>query len=82
MLAVGVFHTGITYCWYFEAVRQLEGRQIALMSFLDPLVAVLLSALTLTEALSPLQMLGGLMVVLFTYLSERGQSRQPEPEPS
>lgn len=82
MLTVGIFHTGITYCWYFEAVRHLKGRQIALMSFLDPLVAVLLSALALKEALSPLQMLGGLMVILFTYLSERGQNAQPDTEPA
>lgn len=71
MLTVGIFHTGITYCWYFTAIQQVPGREIALMSFLDPLVAVLLSAVVLRESLSPLQGLGGLMILLFTWLSER-----------
>lgn len=70
MLTLGIFHTGITYLWYFSAVGSLKGREIALLSFLDPLVAVLLSALVLREPFGPLQALGGLMILLFTYLSE------------
>lgn len=78
MLVLGLFHTGLTYSWYFSAIGALKGREIALLSFLDPLVAVLLSALVLREPLSPLQALGGLMILLFSYLSERA-GRQAAP---
>lgn len=71
MLTVGFFHTGLTYCVYFSAVRSMPGREIAILSFIDPLVAVLLSAVFLREPFTPLQMLGGALILGFTYLSER-----------
>lgn len=75
LITVGVFHTGVTYCVYFSAVRRLRGREVAILSFIDPLVAVLLSAVFLKEPFTPLQMLGGAMILGFTFVSDRRGKR-------
>jgi len=42
LLAVGLIHTGAAYCLYFSALRTLPGQETAILSYIDPLVAVLL----------------------------------------
>lgn len=43
LLVVGVVHTGITYCMYFAALSGLRGQQAAILSYIDPMVAILVS---------------------------------------
>lgn len=71
LLVVGLFHTGVTYCLYFSALKELPGQTAAILSYIDPLVAVLVSVLLLGEAITPLQMIGGLMILGFTMWNER-----------
>ncbi|NLC33234.1 MAG: EamA family transporter [Clostridiales bacterium] len=71
LLILGAIHTGLIYCLYFGAIQRLQGREIAILSYIDPLVAVLLSALILREPFTILQMLGGAMILGFTFISER-----------
>ena len=78
LLAVGAIHTGLAYCLYFSVIQNMKGREIAILSYIDPVVAVLLSALFLKEPLAPVQMLGGAMILLFTFLSERGSLKGAE----
>ena len=70
LLAVGLYHSGFCYCLYFSALPRLSGQETAILSYLDPLVAVTLSALVLREHMTPLQMLGGALVLGFTLLGE------------
>ena len=49
LLIVGFFHTGVTYCLYFSALRELPGQEVALLSYMDPLVAVIVSVTVLGE---------------------------------
>lgn len=70
LLIVGVVHTGITYFLYFSSLRELPGQQIAILSYIDPLVAVIVSVVLLGEALTPMQFLGGALVLGFTLWSE------------
>ena len=71
LVVLGLFHTGLTYCIYFSAARKLPGREIAIFSYMDPLVAVLTSALFLRETFTLVQALGGTLILAFTYLSGR-----------
>lgn len=71
LLIVGIVHTGLTYCLYFIGISGLKGHQIALLSFIDPVVAVLCSLIFLREPLGPLQALGGALILIFTWLSDR-----------
>ncbi len=70
LLVVGLVHTGITYCLYFSSLKELPGQKAAILSYIDPLVAVLISVLLLRESLSPMQMVGGLLILGFTLWNE------------
>ena len=67
---VGLLHTGITYCMYFTSLKELKGQQVAILSYLDPLVAVLVSVLVLHEKMNFMQLLGGILILGFTFLNE------------
>lgn len=70
LLILGLFHTGFAYCLYFSALKNLPGQKAALLSYIDPLVAILISVVILREAMTPLQALGGAMVLGFTLWNE------------
>lgn len=69
LLIVGIVHTGITYCMYFSALKELPGQEVAILSYIDPLVAVIVSLL-LKETLTMAQIVGGILILGFTLLSE------------
>lgn len=66
LLVVGLFHTGITYCLYFSSLKAIPGQSAAILSYIDPLVAVLVSVTVLKEPLSWQQALGGALILGFT----------------
>lgn len=70
LLTLGVVHTGIAYCLYFESLKNLKGQEAAILSYIDPLVAVVLSVTILGENISTLQIIGGIMILGFTLLNE------------
>lgn len=70
LLAVGFLHTGITYCLYFSSMKELPGQEVALLSYIDPLVAVLISVTVLHEPMTWMQALGGALILGFTLYNE------------
>jgi drug/metabolite transporter (DMT)-like permease len=70
LLTVGLVHTGITYCLYFTSLKELSGQEAAILSYMDPLVAVVIGVLVLKEPLSWQQLVGGLLILGFTLLNE------------
>ena len=70
LLVVGLFHTGVTYCLYFSALKELPGQEAAILSYIDPLVAVLLSVFVLGETMTAVQILGGVLILGFTLWNE------------
>ena len=79
LLVVGIFHTGITYCLYFSSLKAIPGQSTAILSYIDPLVAVVISVTVLQEPLSWRQALGGTLILGFTLwnlLPERQKSQQ------
>ena len=71
LLVVGLFHTGVAYCWYFSGLKDLSGQESAILSYIDPLVAVLMSVLVLGESMTLPQLLGGVLVLGFTMCNEK-----------
>lgn len=71
LLVVGLIHTGVTYCLYFSSLKELPGQEAALLSYIDPLVAVLVSVLLLSEPIGPWQIVGGALILGFTLWNER-----------
>lgn len=76
MLIVGLVHTGITYCMYFSSLKDLSGQETAVLSYMDPLVATLISVLLLGEPMTPAQALGGVMILGFTLWNELPQKER------
>lgn len=70
LLIVGLVHTGITYCLYFTSLKELSGQEAAILSYMDPLVAVVIGVLVLKEPLSWQQLVGGVLILGFTLLNE------------
>lgn len=70
LLTVGLVHTGVTYCLYFTSLKELPGQKAALLSYIDPLVAVLVSVLILQEHMTLWQAVGGAMILGFTLWNE------------
>ena len=70
LLIVGLIHTGVTYCLYFSSLGALKGSEAAILSYIDPLVAVLVSVFVLGEAMSVTQIIGGLLILGFTLWNE------------
>lgn len=70
LLIVGLVHTGITYCLYFSSLKELPGQEAAILSYIDPLVAIIVGVLVLGEPLSWQQLLGGSLILGFTLWNE------------
>ncbi|MBP3853502.1 MAG: EamA family transporter [Erysipelotrichaceae bacterium] len=77
LLIIGFVLTGITYMFYFGSIRHLRGQEIALLGYLDPLIACLLSLLILHEAMTPLQVLGAGMILGSTLYNEIVNKEMP-----
>ena len=71
LLVVGVLHTGLAYVLYFGAVGKLKAGTVALFSYIDPVLAVLLSALVLREPMTLLCGVGAVLVLGAAYVSEK-----------
>ncbi len=70
LLIVGFVHTGVTYCLYFSSLKELPGQQAAILSYIDPLVAIVIGVLVLGEPLSAQQLIGGALILGFTLWNE------------
>ena len=75
LLVVGLIHTGIAYCFYFTALKEVPGQEAAILSYVDPLVAVLISVTVLGETMNFWQALGGVLILGFTLWNELPEKR-------
>ena len=71
ILILGVVHTGIAYYIYFTSLQKLKGQTIAVLSYIDPISAVIIAAIFLGESMSFIQMVGGILILGSAFLSER-----------
>lgn len=76
LLIVGLVHTGVTYCMYFSSLKELPGQKAAILSYIDPLVAVLISVTILGEEMTPWQVIGGVLILGFTLWNELSPANQ------
>lgn len=76
LLIVGLIHTGVTYCMYFSSLKELPGQKAAILSYIDPLVAVLISVTILGEKMTFWQVVGGVLILGFTCWNEVSPKRE------
>ena len=70
MLLVGVLHTGFAYALYFGCTKHLSAQTLAIISYVDPVVAILLSAVLLGESMTPMGAAGAFLVLGAALVSE------------
>jgi len=76
LMIVGLVHTGITYCMYFSSLQELPGQKAAILSYIDPLVAVVISVVVLKESMTLWQIAGGVLILGFTLWNEVAPQRK------
>ena len=70
LLVVGLVHTGIAYVLYFGSMDGLKVQSVAIFSYIDPVSALLFSAIFLKEPLSALGIIGAVMIIGSAVISE------------
>ena len=75
LVIVGALHTGVTYCMYFSSLKELPGQKAAILSYVDPLTAVVISVVVLRETMTLPQILGGALILGFTLWNELPEKR-------
>ena len=70
ILILGILHTGIAYLLYFTAIKQLKGQSIAILSYIDPISALMFSNIFLRETMTSTQIVGGVFILGAAFFSE------------
>lgn len=70
LVFVAIVHTGVAYALYFSSIRDISAQTAALFSYIDPVVAILLSALLLGERMTPASAVGAVLVLGSALVSE------------
>ena len=71
LMVTGVVHTGLTYWMYFGSMAKLKAQTVALLSYIDPILAIVLSMVVLKEPMSILSAIGAVMILGAAYISEK-----------
>lgn len=68
LIVVGVVHTGIAYLLFIPVISQLPAITTSVLSYIEPVVAILTSALILKQALFIQQIIGTILILGSTLL--------------
>ena len=70
VLIVGIVHTGIAYAMYFGSMEKLRAQSVAVLSYLDPVFALILSAAILEERMTVFGIIGAVLIIGSAITSE------------
>ena len=76
LLVVGVLHTGVAYTVYFKSLPHVTSQNVAIFAYIDPVVAVVLSAVLLHEQLTVFTVVGAVLVIFSALFSELYDNRK------
>ena len=71
LLVLGFFHTGFAYAMYFGSMKALRAQTIAIFSYIDPVIAIILSVTVLHEPFNLLSAIGALLILGAAFISEK-----------
>lgn len=63
LLIIGIVHTGIAYALYYSCLKDLKSQTVALYSYIDPVVSVLLAVLILNESMNFMKLIGAILIL-------------------
>jgi drug/metabolite transporter (DMT)-like permease len=79
IILLGIVNTGIGFWLFFSGMQKLKGQSIAMLSYVDPFVAILISGLILQEQMTIVQMFGGALLLGSTFVSENQSMKFSNP---
>ncbi len=62
LLLLGLVHTGIGFLLFFIGIKGMKAQEIAILNYLDPLTAVLLSLFLFKESMTLIQIAGAVLI--------------------
>lgn len=68
---LGIIHTGVAYCFYFRAMAELPIQTFSLLGYIEPVVAILISAIFLKEELTIFGIVGAILILGAVFASDR-----------
>lgn len=71
LLVLGMVHTGFAYALYFGSMKALRAQTIAIFSYIDPVIAILISVTILQEPFSALSAAGSVLILGAAFISEK-----------
>ena len=71
LLVLGIFHTGFAYALYFGSMKALRAQTIAIFSYIDPVIAILISVTILHEPFSLMSAVGSVLILGAAFISEK-----------
>lgn len=76
LLFVGIVHTGITYYLYFGSMEYIPAQSVAVISYVDPVIAVLASVLILRESMQLAEGIGAVLILGAAAASELEKKKE------
>ncbi|MCI0346877.1 MAG: DMT family transporter [Chloroflexi bacterium] len=77
MLALGLVSTFIAIQTFYAGARRIGAAQASLLSTVEPIWTISLAALFLTESLTPVQLVGGALILGGVVLAQTGPGSKP-----
>lgn len=79
IIILGMVHTGIGFLLFFSGMQKLNGQSIAALSYVDPITSLLISTVFLQEKMTIVQMIGGVLLLSSTFVSENHSLKLSKP---
>lgn len=70
LLIVCLVHTGVAFILWFSSLHELPAQKVAIFNYIDPAVALLVSAFVFGERMTPLATVGAVLILGSTLASE------------
>ncbi|MTI69166.1 MAG: EamA/RhaT family transporter [Firmicutes bacterium] len=68
LLIIGIIHTSLALTLYFEGIKKIKVQHVGVLSYIDPLSAVIFGIIFLKEIPSIPTIIGGIFILLSTYV--------------
>lgn len=70
LVIVGIVHTGFAYLLYFGAIKKLKNQTVAILSYVDPASAIILSSIVFMQLPTFYEFIGVVLIMSAAILSE------------
>jgi drug/metabolite transporter (DMT)-like permease len=71
ILILGIVHTAVSYVLYFGSIEHVKAQRVSLLSYIDPLSAVVFGTLILGEPIGIYHIIGGALILSSTLINRK-----------